>query len=73
MLEQIFDLEQFNIISDEDNYYFFRALEDGDIIDKTNVAISIIFHFQDYFILLKSIHKVGRTAYVSSLTWQPDA
>ena len=28
-----FDIEKFNIINDEENYYFFRVLEDGDIED----------------------------------------
>lgn len=38
MLEKIFDIEKFNIISDEDNYYFFRALnivDNNDISNKT--------------------------------------
>ena len=25
-MEEIFDIEKFNIIEDEENYYFFRAL-----------------------------------------------
>ena len=32
-MEEIFDIEKFNIISDEENYYFFRSLEPGDIKD----------------------------------------
>ena len=32
-MEEMFDIEKFNIISDEENYYFFRALEPGDIED----------------------------------------
>ena len=36
MLDSIFDINKFNIISDADNYYFFRALEDGDIADINN-------------------------------------
>ena len=32
-MEEIFDIEKFNIISDEENYYFFRSLEPGDIED----------------------------------------
>ena len=36
-----FDIEKFNIISDEENYYFFRVLEDGDIDDLEKGIISI--------------------------------
>ena len=32
-MKELFDLEKFNIISDEENYYFFRSLEPGDIED----------------------------------------
>ena len=32
-MEEMFDIEKFNIISDEENYYFFRSLELGDIKD----------------------------------------
>ena len=32
-MEEMFDIEKFNIISDEENYYFFRSLEPGDIQD----------------------------------------
>ena len=32
-MEKMFDIEKFNIISDEENYYFFRSLEPGDIKD----------------------------------------
>jgi len=32
----IFDIESFNVISDENNYYFFRALNMGDIHDIEN-------------------------------------
>ena len=32
-MEEIFDIEKFNVISDEENYYFFRSLEPGDIKD----------------------------------------
>lgn len=32
-MKEIFDIEQFNIIRDAENYYFFRALEPGDIED----------------------------------------
>ena len=32
-MEEMFDIEKFNIISDEENYYFFRSLEPGDIKD----------------------------------------
>ena len=30
-MEELFDIEKFNVISDEENYYFFRSLEPGDI------------------------------------------
>ena len=32
-MEEIFDIEKFNLISDDENYYFFRSLESGDIED----------------------------------------
>ena len=32
-MEEMFDIEKFNIVSDEENYYFFRSLEPGDIKD----------------------------------------
>ena len=32
-MEELFDIEKFNVISDEKNYYFFRSLEPGDIKD----------------------------------------
>ena len=32
-MEELFDIEKFNVISDEENYYFFRSLEPGDIQD----------------------------------------
>ena len=32
-MEEMFDIEKFNIISDEENYHFFRSLEPGDIKD----------------------------------------
>ena len=32
-MEDIFDIENFNVISDEENYYFFRSLEPGDVDD----------------------------------------
>lgn len=32
-MDKIFNIEKFNLISDEENYYFFRALEPGDIED----------------------------------------
>ena len=32
-MEELFDIEKFNVISDEENYYFFRSLEPGDIED----------------------------------------
>ena len=32
-MSKIFDIEKNDVISDEENYYFFRALEPGDIED----------------------------------------
>lgn len=32
-MNEFFKIENFNIISDDDNYYFFRALNLGDIED----------------------------------------
>ena len=32
----MFNIEGFNVISDENNYYFFRALNMGDISDVEN-------------------------------------
>ena len=40
-MNKVFDIEKFNIISDADNYYFFRVLEDGDIEDLEKGVISI--------------------------------
>ena len=36
MLHEIFNIENFNIISDEDNYYFLRALNNADNFDIDN-------------------------------------
>ncbi len=36
MLDDIFDLNKFNIIQDEENYYLFRALNNGDYSDITS-------------------------------------
>ena len=41
VMNKVFDIEKFYIISDEDNYYFFRVLEDGDIEDLEKGFISI--------------------------------
>lgn len=38
-MEEIFDIEKFNLISDDENYYFFRSLELGDIEDLENGII----------------------------------
>lgn len=40
MLDEIFDIEKFNIFSDENNYYFFRALEELDIAGIQNKTIT---------------------------------
>ena len=32
-MENVFDIDNFNIIEDEENYYFFRSLEPGDMED----------------------------------------
>ena len=39
MLNDIFDINKFNIFSDEDNYYFFRALNNADNSDLENGII----------------------------------
>ena len=33
MEKEMFDIEKFNVISDEENYYFFRSLKPGDVDD----------------------------------------
>ena len=38
-MEEIFDIEKFNIIEDEENYYFFRALNMADNQDLENGVI----------------------------------
>ena len=38
-MEELFDIEKFNVISDDENYYFFRSLEPGDIEDIENGVI----------------------------------
>ena len=38
-MEELFDIEKFNLISDDENYYFFRSLEPGDIEDIENGVI----------------------------------
>jgi hypothetical protein len=32
----MFDIKKSNVISDEENYYFFRALNNGDNLDAEN-------------------------------------
>ena len=39
MIDEIFDINKFNILSDEDNYYFFRALNKRDMSDIENKLI----------------------------------
>ena len=39
-MNQLFDIEKFNIISDDENYYFFRSLEPGDLQDIENGIIN---------------------------------
>lgn len=41
MNNKIFDYNGFNIIEDDNHYYIFRALEDGDILDINNQNISV--------------------------------
>lgn len=36
MLKEVFDIEKFNLFQDEENYYFFRALNMGDLFDIEN-------------------------------------
>ena len=39
MKKELFDIEKFNIIEDEENYYFFRALNMADNLDLENGTI----------------------------------
>ena len=39
MINEIFAIDNFNIISDDDNYYFFRALNKKDMVDIENKVI----------------------------------
>ena len=39
MLKEIFDINKFNIFSDDDNFYFFRALNSADNNDLDNGII----------------------------------
>ena len=39
-MNDLFDIEKFNVISDDENYYFFRSLEPGDIEDIENGVIT---------------------------------
>jgi len=36
----MFDIENLNLISDDENYYFFRVLEDGDMTDINNGSVN---------------------------------
>ena len=40
MLDKIFDINSYNLIEDNDNYYFFRALNNGDLEDYQNKIIT---------------------------------
>ena len=37
MIDEVFDISNFNIFSDDENYYFFRTLEDVDIESIKNI------------------------------------
>ena len=39
-MSELFNVEKFNVISDDENYYFFRSLEPGDIEDIENGFIT---------------------------------
>ena len=39
MEKEMFDIEKFNVISDEENYYFFRSLEEVDVESIKNKSI----------------------------------
>ena len=64
MINEIFSIDKFNIISDNDNYYFFRALNNSDntdietreILDKNNNIISTR-HLRVLIILYQFFHK----------------
>lgn len=40
MIDEVFDISNFNIFSDDENYYFFRTLEDVDIESIKNKTIT---------------------------------
>ena len=40
MLDKIFNINTYNIIEDDNNYYFFRALNNGDLDDYNNKIIT---------------------------------
>ena len=39
MLDKIFNMNTYNLIEDNNNYYFFRALNNGDLEDYKNKII----------------------------------
>ena len=53
-MEEIFDIEKFNVISDEENYYFFRSLEPGDVEDLEKGIIKE----DEKYIYIKEIKKI---------------
>ena len=40
-LEELFNIENFNIYSDDENYYFFRSLEEVDVESIKNKRIVV--------------------------------
>ena len=50
-MEAIFDIENFNVISDEENYYFFRALNSADSRD---IATGVVIDSSGQYIRLRT-------------------
>ena len=48
MINEIFSIDKFNVISDNDNYYFFRALSNS---DKKDIETKEILDFYIFNIL----------------------
>ena len=64
-MDKIFNIEKFNLISDEENYYFFRALEPGDIEDLKKAKI--IYECNRFDLKSKKSLKRDQKYYLSDL------
>ena len=56
LVDKTFDIEKFNVISDEENYYFLRSLEPGDIEDLEKILLKMAKNIKD----LEQIEKDGK-------------